>query len=90
MTLELVIFAGIVLLIVFVSYKLGSETTLQRQNDQLPLYRALVVQHTILNLAKMGYLRTIVEDGKIVVIPLEENQGETDVTQKSSEPKEEA
>lgn len=90
MTLEIFMFAGLVLLIVGVSYKLGYEISKQRMQKQMPLYRALVTQQTILSLAMMGYMKVVEEDGKLVVVPLEENQGDSDELAQSSRSEEKA
>lgn len=87
--LETMLFTGLVLLIVFVSYKLGYEKGKQRIQAQLPLYRALVSQHTMMVLVASGYLNGIEEDGKIIIVPLN-YEGDSGESEKDSRTEEEA
>ncbi len=88
--MELALFVGLTLLIVYVSYTLGYASHNKKMKELLPLYQLHTTQLTILNLAAGGYLNVIEEDGKLLVLPIDQPQEVNNVSQKSSESKEKA
>ena len=86
MLVEQLIFLGLLGLIIWTAYRIGYERAKGVASANLPLYRAMVAQATILNLAMMGYLRTTEENGKVVILPLDD--GEQNVTEEHSRPEE--
>lgn len=77
-----ILFGFLVLLIVWVSYKLGYAACYTRVSNNLPTYKALYIQQIILSLARMDYIKIRESNTEeLELITISEIEGNLNVTE---------
>lgn len=76
MSIENVLFFVVQAVIIYVSWKLGFAEAARRINQNLPQYKSLMIQHNIITLAKMGYVKLREnKDNQIELVTIAEIEG---------------